>query len=268
MNIRYVGFLIAAFAVFVFLFSQDFFAHVAWQKYGKPDVALWLVRNDAAFAILLGNYYFGATIGRSEYNPEKAKQAFEKAVKANPKVLWGHYELARIYFLENKFDRALEEINKELEANPENLRALYIRGLIYGYRNQQGDLERAEENFRRFTIWAPKEWGGYNDHAWVLSRLGRYVDAKDVIGLAFKNALDVQGNPWLWNGLGLAELNLEEYKSAQNSFEKALKFAEKLTLSDWIKAYPGNNPNNAESGLLAFRAAITENVQRSSRGDK
>ncbi|OGF92316.1 hypothetical protein A3H05_00385 [Candidatus Giovannonibacteria bacterium RIFCSPLOWO2_12_FULL_43_26] len=73
---------------------------------------------DAAEAIRLGNYYFN----NGAYDLEKAEEAFRRALKADPKILWGHYQLARIYFVKGEKDKALEEINKELEANPENLR--------------------------------------------------------------------------------------------------------------------------------------------------
>lgn len=264
---RYAWISAAALLVGAFLFSRDYLANLVWQKYGKPDLALVLVERDADLAMLLGSYYFGGTFGESEYDLAKAKRAYKKAVKADPSILWGHYQLARIYFVEGDFGRALSEISRELEANPENLRALYVRGLIYGYQNQQGDLERAEEDFGRFTEWIPKEWAGYNDHAWVLSRLGRHGDARRVIRSAFENTPDSASNPWLWNALGLAELNLGDLESARESFTVALKFARKLTAGDWVRAYPGNDPADAESGLTAFREAIEENIQRSSRGD-
>ncbi|MFY9462427.1 MAG: tetratricopeptide repeat protein [Candidatus Sungiibacteriota bacterium] len=257
---------VTALLLFGFLLSQDFLARIVWQKYGRPDVALWLVRQDADFALLLGNYYFGATIGKSEYDLEKAERAYKRAIAAKPGILWGHYQLARIYFMKGDYAGALSEIALELEANPENLRSLYVRGLIYGYRNYPGDLEKAEEDFRRFTFWAPKEWAGYNDLAWILFKQKKYQEAKEAIQTALREVPDANGNPWLWNALGVAELNLREYKNAKISFEKARNLAKNLTARDWRLAYPGNNPADAESGLSAFRKAIEENLKRSQTG--
>ena len=154
---------IAAIIVFTLLLAQDSLARLAWQKYGRPEIALWLVRHDADFALLLGNYYFGATIGKSEYDLEKAEKAFRKAITADPEILWGHYQLARIIFVKGDYNAALEEINKELEANPENLRALYVRGLIYGYRNKAGDLEKAEEEIKGLKKLVEEEIKGIKD---------------------------------------------------------------------------------------------------------
>lgn len=254
---------IAAVALTSFLFVQDSLARLAWQKYGWPDVALRLVRGDSKFAMQLGSFYFGGTIGRSEYDLERAERAYRRAVAVKPDILWGHYQLARIYFVKGDFVRALEEINAELKTNPENLRSLYVRGLIYGYRNFPGDLGKAEADFRRFTQWAPKEWAGYNDLAWILSKNQKFSEAAAAIEQAFHEIPEGKNNPWLWNSLGVAELNLKSYADAQTSFKKALTLAEKLTPAEWRRAYPGNDPASAESGLDQFKKALTRNLERS-----
>jgi tetratricopeptide (TPR) repeat protein len=242
-----------------FLLAQDALARLALEKFGRPDIALLLNRGDAKLAMFLGNYYFNGTLGRSEYNLDKAERAYQKATAVRPGILWGHYQLARIYFIKGQLEKALEEINKELEANPENLRSLYVRGLIYGY---SGNLDKAEADFRRFTEWAPKEWAGYNDLAWILSKRSKYREAKEAAMRGIDEAQDGRENPWLWNARGVAELNLGEYKEAKTSFAKAKALAEKLSENDWRRAYPGNNPQNAGLGLKAFREAIEENLRR------
>ena len=241
---------------------QNSLANFVWQKYRSPNLALLINRSDADLAMFVGNYYFNGVMGSREYNPDISQKAYEKAISINPKILWGHYQLARIYFIKGNFDNATQEINKELEANPENLRSLYVRGLIFGYR---GNLVQAEADFRRFIEWAPKEWAGYNDLALILSKQGQYQEAEKTINLALKEALDAFKNPWLWNALGVAELNLKKYSAAINSFKKAGTLTEKLTVADWIKSYPGNDPGTAEAGLGAFKNAIKENLKRSER---
>ena len=242
--------------------GRDSLASFVWQKYRSPQIAILLDRSNAELAMFIGNFYFNSVIGGGEYNPDLAGKAYKKAVAINPKILWGHYQLARIAFVKGDYEQALEEITKELEANPENLRSLYIRGLIYGYRNQVGDLEKAEADFRRFTEWAPKEWAGYNDLAWILLKQGKYKETEKIVNQALKEALGAENNPWLWNALGVAQLNLKKYSRARDSFTKAKELAQNLTLADWRVAYPGNNPEQAESGLKAFHTAIEENLRR------
>ena len=237
---------------------SDEFAKLAWQRYQNPTPALILSHRNAELAMAIGNFYFGS----GSYDLARAKRAYEKAVRIDPKIFWGHYQLARVYQMQGRSRDALQEIDRELEANPENLRTLYVRGLIYGFRNDPGDLERAEDDFRRFTAWAPKEWAGYNDLAWILSKRGKYREAADVIAAAFREVPDGRENPWLWNSLGVAQLNLGEHASAAASFGRAQTLADALTPADWREAYPGNNPADAGGGLAAFRAAIRENLAR------
>ena len=261
MRFRYVWISVGAIMVVVFLFSADPLARIAWQKYRAPEIAITLDRTDAALAMQIGNYYFNG----GAYDLEIAAHAYERANAIDPRVLWGHYQRARILFIKGDFSGAIEEINRELLANPSNLRSLYVRGLIYGY---HGDLDKAEDDFRSFTQWAPKEWAGYNDLAWILEKRGKYKAAKDAIAKAFVEIPQANNNPWLWNSLGVAELNLGNHADAHNAFKRAQTLANSLTEADFRKSYPGNAPAEAGSGLKVFRDAIMENLTTSGSVDK
>lgn len=241
-------------------FARQPIGRFMWNVLGAPRTAL-LLTTDARFAMEIGNYYFNG----GGYDLEQADRAYQKALSLDPRILWGHYQRARIYFVKTAFDHAIEEINRELEANPENLRSLYVRGLIYGYK---GDLIKAEDDFRKFIQWAPKEWAGYNDLCWILLKEKKYKETRESAIQGIKHAFNGDKNAWLWNTRGVAELNLNFYEDAKNSFEKAAFFAEKLTLADWRRSYSGDNPDEAESGLDEFRSAIKTNTERSERESK
>lgn len=260
----YISLVIVVF--FSFILFRDFLARLSWEKFSNPKIAVFFLRTDAETAMLIGNYYFNGVVESGQYNLDIAEQAFQKAVLINSKVLWGYHQLARVYFIKGHYDRAIDAIYKELEHNPENLRALYVRGLIYGYRSKEGDLEKAEQDFLRFTKWAPKEWAGYNDLAWVLSKQGEYREAEKTINEALKEALNANDNPWLWNSLGVAQLNLRKYQAAVDSFKKASKLAAKITQEEWRASYPGNNPATADDGLSAFLKAIEKNSETARNG--
>ncbi len=243
-------------------------ARYVWREWRHPVLAIALDRSDAALLMEIGNAYFGssASIASSAYDPKLAKRAFEKAVRVDPSILWGHYQLARIAFAESDFKTALVEINTELAANPENLRSLYVRGLIYGYRGLPGDLTLAESDFTRFTAWAPSEWAGYNDLAWVLAKEGKYVEIESVMARALKSVPGGKENPWLWNMLGVARLNLGDARGATTALTSALTYASRLTPADWRAAYSGNSPTGDEEGLEAFRAGIQKNLEKARGG--
>src|SRR3989344_6475467 len=157
-----------------FIFLQDFLARVAWKKFNNPKLAVFLVRSDEKLAMDLGNYYFNG----GAYDLNLAEKSFKKAVKIDIKVSFGHYQLARVHFMRSEFDKALKEIDEAMKVNPGNVKSFYVRGLIYNYRDKPGDLALAEEDFKRFTVWVPKDWGGYNDLAHVLSRQKKYKEAR------------------------------------------------------------------------------------------
>lgn len=237
---------------------SDELAGLAWHRYRNAPLALAIPHRNAGLASEIGNFYFGV----GGYDLALATRAYRKAVAIDPKIFWGHYQLARIHFMRREYESALSEIALELEANPQNLRSLYVRGLIHGF---GGNLALAEEDFQRFTQWAPKEWAGYSDLAWILLKRGKSREAADAIATAFREVPDAGENPWLWNSLGVARLNLREYQRAKIAFVKAQELVAGLSEQDWRRAYPGNNPTDAAGGLKAFRGAITENIRMSQR---
>ncbi|TSC71493.1 MAG: hypothetical protein G01um101448_1156 [Parcubacteria group bacterium Gr01-1014_48] len=247
-------FLVLCFLAMIGLyFSRVAIAQILWGRYRLAEEALWLAPGNVELAMGVGNYYFNGF----EHDLTLAKKGYEQAVRIDPMIFLGHYQLARIYFVEGRFREALDEINKELEAYPNNLRSLYVRGLIEGYR---GDLKAADDDFKKFISWAPIEWGGYNDRAWILGKLKKYVEMKVVAETGIQRAAGGASNPWLLNMLGVAELNLKKYAAAGTAFVEAKKLAEALTDTQWHWAYSGNSPSVSEEGRVAFIRAINDNL--------
>jgi tetratricopeptide (TPR) repeat protein len=242
--------------------NRDQLARIAWENYQNPMAASVLASSDVELLMQLGNYYFGG----GEYDLGKAFAIYTKAVELDPKVFWGEYQIARINFVRSDFEEALSSINREIDNHPTNLRALYIRGLIYAYRGKTGDLEQAISDFERFVEWAPQEWAGYNDLAWLYSTVGKYDSAHVVMERAFLKVPEAADNPWLWNSLGLAELNLKKYSKAAEAFEEAQRLAANLSIDDWRKSYSGNDPRYDERGVEAFREAISKNLLKAKAG--
>ena len=256
---------LAAAATAIEFLIPDQTARVAWREWHAGTIALALDKSDAALAVQIGNYYFGSVpLGDAHpaYDPALAKSAFEKALAIQPGILWAHYSLARIYFAGGDFSNALAEINAELAANPQNLRALYVRGLVYGFRDLPGDLSLAEADLARFTRWAPREWAGYNDFSWILLKEGKYRETLAVLATAFQKIPDASQNPWLLNDRGLAHLNMSDDKDAAVDFQAALAAALPLTEADWRKAYSGDAPSSDAEGLAAFRSGIEANLTK------
>lgn len=222
--------------------------------------AYYLNYSNGQLALQEAQYYFAG----GAYDLKKAKKAYLLALRLNPSTPLVHYQLSRIYFVQGDFKTALDEINTELVTNPQNLRALYVRGLIELY---QLDLLRAENDFKRFTLWAPTEWGGYNDLAYVQAKEGKYKESEQTIQLAMQKVPKAETNPWLWNSLGLAQLNQLKYEKAAASFQKALDLAKQLTNERWRRAYSANDPAGDTDSIEAFRKAIENNLKAAEAGE-
>ena len=167
---------------------QKFVAGFVYSR--SPAVAYYLNRSDAALALQLGQYYFGG----GAYNLRKAATSYELALQLDPTRQLARYQLARIYFVDGQFDRALAHINTELRMFPYNPRSLYVRGLIY---ISLDNLSAAEQDFRNFVAWAPFEWGGYNDLAFVLAKEGKYAESETVVMEAMQKISNAKDIPWL-----------------------------------------------------------------------
>jgi tetratricopeptide (TPR) repeat protein len=238
-------------------FHRDEAARVVFEA-RVPQAALLLVSTDENLLKAIGEHYFG----KGDYNLALAEEAYRKLLHVNPETPLAHYELARIYFAQGNFLKALSEINTELAKHPDNKRALYVRGLIYGYKNDSDDLRRAEADFRSFTEWSTGEWAGYNDLVWILVKQKKFNAAKTAITTAFEKAHGSSTNPWLWNSLGVVELHLGNTESAHQAFARAHELAFSLEKEIFQNAYPGNDPRSTEHGFAEFKNSIAENMEK------
>lgn len=252
MQRRYLWVAIAALAVFGFLLSRDVLGRLAWEKYRWPEAATVLNRRDAGLNVKIGHYYFG----EGAYDLERAAKAYQRALAIDPRVPDAWHQLARIDFLRGDFHTALEKISRQIELHGDSLMAsYYVRGLINGY---AGNLEAAKADFKKFLAWDPTNWATHNDLAWIYFRRGAYAEVETMarLGLATNPA-----NPWLLNSLGVALLNLGRRDEARQALLEAEAGASSLTLTDWQKAYPGNNPKLAGEGLKRMQGTVSANLR-------
>ena len=192
-----------------------------------------------------GSNYFGG-VG---YDLDKAEKWYKAALKVYPKLSNAHYQLARIYFVKNNFSAALNEINAELFLNPENQRSNYVRGLINGY---SGNYQAAVDDFKKFIAWQPNEWAGYADLAWVYYEKSDYKKSEEVLSAALEKFPE---NAWLLNGLS-AVYSKTNSPLFEEIFKKAQDTAGKLTINDFKRAYPGNDPKLLSGNFNNFKNSV------------
>lgn len=83
-------------------------------------------------------------------------------------------ELASAYFSQGQTATALDEVKRALQANPNNVPAYNLRGLIYA---SLGEPALADESFRRALQISPQDGDTLQNYGWTLCRFKRYPEA-------------------------------------------------------------------------------------------
>ena len=234
-------------------------ADLVWHGFRAGKVA-YTLDPTAERARTIGDYYFNWS-GEGAYDLEKAKFYYNEALLLDSNTNGPWYQLARIDFLEGNFHSAIYKFNKQIRLHSDTQdpfydRAHYVRGLTYGYMKL---FDRAETDFLGLIErnGESSHWAYYVDLGWFYFSQGKFEELRQISEQGVQYYPD---NPWILSNLGLALLNLGEPEKAVPSLEKALEEAEKLTIDDWERAYPGNDPRLAEQGLNEMIKALNDNL--------
>ena len=233
-------------------------ADYLWGEYRLADVSYYL-NPSARRAFEIGNYYFNWDF-EGAYDLETARFYYQEALTHDQSISGPWYQLGRIDFLEGDFSAAILKFDQQIAAHPDTEdvffdRAHYMRGLTYGYMRQ---FTLAERDFMELLERSGEDahWAYYVDLGWIYFSQGKFEELGDV---SSEGVMRYPDNPWILSNLGLALMNLG-YVEAAPVFAFALEEAQKLTVSDWERAYPGNDPRLASQGLSEMVAAIEENL--------
>lgn len=219
-------------------------------------------RTDDPF--LRGEYYFNSdNAPDGVYDLERAAYYYGKAVTETPEkypLAW--YQLSRVMFVQGRFYESLRYLDKQEQYFGDAVPNIYyMRGLVYGFLAKDSGTEmywdRAAENFKKFLAHQPESVFGYIDLSWIYFAQGKYDEMLETVG-PFRDS----DNPWIQNMYGLALLNTGKSAEACVVFTKADTDAVALTLHEWGRVYPGNDPVLWEPGLDSFRAAVKENKEK------
>jgi tetratricopeptide (TPR) repeat protein len=213
----------------------------------------------------VAQYYFNHDDDPSgPYDLSKAQFFYDKAIAANPAqnpLLW--YQSGRVDFINGDFNNALYKFSKQQEYFFDVIpNVYYMTGLTYAYRarvsGSADDWVQAEKDFSKAVeVFYDAPWP-YVDLAWVYFSQGKFEEMKPVLEKGLSHEAN---NPWLLNMYGLALLNTGEKALAHEYFLFAYEKALALTVADWGKSYPGNNPDLWDDGLLEFKSLIKKNIE-------
>ena len=226
---------------------------------GEFSKAIQIDPNYALGYAALGNTYL---VGAQQYFRgndwiTKASQNCNKALSLNPDLVEGHVCLGNLYNATGKYDKAVEQFEQAVRADPGNEDVL--RGLADTYTNK-GNVVSAESAYKRAVAlrpnyWAPYSWLGFfyfgqNRYveaatAWQKATElapdnylgyvnlggaylleGRYADAIE----ASKHSIALRPSPEAYNNLGYALMLTGKTDEAISALEKALAIDDR----DWM----------------------------------
>ncbi len=189
------------------------------------------------------------------YDLKEAELFLKEALRLDPHIPFAHHQLARVDFLRGNFYSALWQINRELEINSSpSPSSYYVRGLIEGY---MGRYEDSAKDYEHFLQFAPNNWAGLNDYAWVLLKAGRNSEA---VAVTERGLTYFPDNPWLLNSSAIALYETGNVQKARVRAERAITASAKLSEQEWLTAYPGNNPKVAQEGIATLRKSAQDNM--------
>lgn len=189
------------------------------------------------------------------YDIDRAEHFFDLAALKDPTIPYLYHQLARISFLRGDFTRAMAQIDYQIQMHGDAApNSYYVRGLIEGF---MGDYDAAARDYAYFLKLFPSSWAGANDYAWVLLKADRPKDAAEVTEAALRVH---PTNAWLLSTHAIALYEIGDLAGAVSVARQALVASSELTVREWLRAYPGNDPQVAREGLATHRKSIEDNI--------
>ncbi len=171
----------------------------------------WLVR--PAFTMLCVCVVFSGCVSTDN----NAQADVKKAAKVR-------LELAANYFKINRFETALDELDRSIELDNSSTDAFALRGLVY---LTIGKIEQAQESYDRALKLAPENSSVNNSYGWFLCQTHREEESFAYFKKAINDPL-YQTPELAFQNMGICLLKLKKTDQAQDSLRKALEINRNL----------------------------------------
>jgi len=188
----------------------------AYTAQGKPTVA-----NEKNEQILKDNpkdndaLQLHAAFMLDKGSIDKAMQELQSVVTANPSNFMAHFNLGRAHFARAEYDQARQEFEKSIQLRPDYIPPRLATTQIDMIR---GDNEQALRSAQDLVRIAPGNVQARIMEASALQRLGRMSEARTIL----ERILQTQPNrPEALLEMGVLNLNEKKYKDAEQVFAKA-----------------------------------------------
>lgn len=148
----------------------------------------------------------------NEKMDDQAVATFKDALTQYPTALSVHVAYGDYFASKNDVTNAVEQWQAGLGPNRDNRDALARLGSYYG---EQKDWTKASDYLKRLTEISPSDPRGWSMLGSVYAGQSKWQDAHD----SFRHAYDLTHAPDVLKAVGQTDLNLHNYKEAQQIFE-------------------------------------------------
>jgi tetratricopeptide (TPR) repeat protein len=190
----------------------------------RPEEENYAKNFDAAEKQLLADG--NMLLRRRDYSG--AIKKFQGAIKLKNDDYMAFYLCAYAQFSNKENSEAIQSINKSIELNTENTKAVLLQGKIYEKLN---NMEAALDSYKNATVLDPE-----------------YIDAWNNIGLLYYTRQDYQNAipafdkvtelvpdyAKAWANLGAIYIELEKYQEAVNNLKKAVEY-DVTSETSWLR---------------------------------
>lgn len=122
---------------------------------------------------------------------------------------------------QEKYEEALEELNKAIELNPKNFKAHNRIGLVY---YQRGEYDQAIEEFNKAIKLNPDFGAPYSNLILIYHNQGNYDMAMEQAIKLFKKGIELKPNRFMaHNRLGICYYQQKRYDLAIEQFNKSIE---------------------------------------------
>ncbi len=196
---------------------------------------------------LLGIIYYQS----KEY--DKAIEAYEEAVKINPKDDSAYNNMGSAYANKKEYDKAIEAYKKAIEINPKYDSAYYNMGIAY---DDKKEYDKAIDAFEKAIEINPKYADAYNNMGNAYYNKKEYDKAIEV----YKKAIEI--NPKYadaYYNMGITYSNKKEYDKAIEVYKKAIEINPKYADAYYNMGIAYRHKKEYDKAIEAYKKAIEIN---------
>lgn len=164
-----------------------------------------------------------------------------------------YVQLALAYFDNNDMPGARRHINNALDIDDRTSDAYMVLAMVF---QREGDLDLADENFRRAIGLDRTNSRARNNYAAMLFSLGRFENSYEQLEIV-ANDTSYEGRALAFEGLGRSAMRLDRKEEARNAFLRAMQLNSNLYISALELALLYFEEQDYSRALQYYRSYLT-----------